>query len=319
MGAQSTKNGTHHPNNGFIPGGLLDDLAIFVAVARHGSFIAAAKHTSTPTSTVSRAVARLEERVGSPLLRRTSRKVALTEDGRQLLLRSGPHVDGLGEALAEATDQKSEPQGIIRITAPTFTGATRVTSRLAAFARKYPLITVEVDASNAIRDLVLDGYDLGIRVGPIADGDFVARKLWIGQFGLFATQSVLARLPASERRPARKKGPRVVSRTVLEREPCVVMRSSAVWRFRGRLGTTVVVKPRARFVVNDPRAAALAAQAGLGFVVLPLDVGSQADELVPLSCEDMAPEPIELYVLYPTRRLLPQRVRLAIDWLLSGA
>jgi LysR family transcriptional regulator AphB len=316
MRAQFTKNGTRHPIFGTVSAGLLDDLALFVAVARHGSFVAAARHTRTPTSTVSRAIARLEERMELSLFRRTSRNVSLTEEGRQVLLRAGPYLDGLDEALTEALDRRSEPAGLIRITAPTFTGATKVTELLAAFARRHPRISIELDASNALRDLVADGYDLGIRVGPTADADFVARKLWTGQFGLYATEELLGKTAAKRRRGERV---RTIDRGVLERGPCVVTRSTATWRFRDREGRVMQVKPRARFVVNDPRAAVLAARAGIGFVLAPMEAAVDVAGLLPLSCEGMAPEPTELYLVYPTRRLLPARVRLLLEWLLSGA
>lgn len=313
----------HHATNGtklVAPDtsleGLLDDLALFVAVARLGSFVGAARQTRTPTSTVSRTIARLEDRLEVPLFRRTSRKVSLTEEGRQLLLRAAPYLDGLGEALAEATDRRREPAGTIRITAPVFTGATRVTAALASFARAHPRITVEIDTSNAMRDLVLDGYDFGIRVGPNVDADFVARKLWTGRFGLFATEGVLYDALGARRGRGGKSARRDVDRATLERGPCVVLRAAAAWRFRDRAGNLVEVKPRERFIVNDPRAAVQAARAGVGFVLAPLDAAADARELVAVTCERMVPEPTELHLVYPTRRLLPQRVRLAIEWLL---
>jgi DNA-binding transcriptional LysR family regulator len=312
MRRQSTKNGTHHPDFGMMYQGAMDDVAVFVAVARAGSFVGASTQTRMPTSTVSRAIARLEERLGLALFRRSSRKVALTDAGRNLLLRASPSVDALREAIAETTDERGDIAGSIRITAPTFTGATRVTARLAAFARKHPRVTIELDASNSLRDLVMEGYDVGIRVGPSVDADFVARKLWTGRFGLYATEALLKEVAG-----ARAARARTIDRAVVERGPCVVTRSSAVWRFRDQRDDVVQVKPKGRFIVNDPRAALLAASAGIGFVLAPQEAGATMKELVALTCEKMAPEPTDLYLVYPTRRLQPLRVRKLIEWLAS--
>jgi DNA-binding transcriptional LysR family regulator len=305
MSGPSTKIGTPHPEGGMMRG--LDDLAVFVEVARAGSFVLASKRARIPTSSVSRAVARLEEELGARLFRRTSRKVAITEEGRRLLLRAGPLVDGLREALSSSTDRTGEPSGLVRVTAPAFTGATRIAAALAEFARAYPKIDVELDTSNVLRDLVEEGFDFGVRVGPTVDADFVARRLFTGVFGIFATPDLL-RAVFGKKRP-------VASRETLERGPCVVMRSSVVWRFRDAAGRRVEVKPRARFTVNDPRAAVEVAQRGVGFALTPVDAAAAAPNLVPVATDFGEPEPTELYVVYPSRRLLPERVRLALDWL----
>src|SRR4051812_3454636 len=102
------------------PPGALDDLAVFVSVAQHVSFVQASRRLGIPPSSVSRSVARLEEDLGVALLRRTSRKVAVTDDGRQLLLRAAAHVEGLEEALATAADRHPEPSGVVRVTAPAY-------------------------------------------------------------------------------------------------------------------------------------------------------------------------------------------------------
>ncbi|HVY28182.1 MAG TPA: LysR family transcriptional regulator [Polyangiaceae bacterium] len=290
--------------------GGLDDLSVFVCVARQASFVAASRRLGVPTSSVSRAVARLEDDLGVQLLRRTSRSVVLTDEGRQLLDHAAPHLDGIEEALSLTVDRLPEPSGVVRITAPAYTGSTRVARSMAAFSLAHPSITVELDATNAIRDLLQDGFDFGVRVGPYLHPDFVARRLWQGKFGLFAAQNfVTTNLGGAAR----------VSLEQLQSEPCVALRSSAVWRFRSSSGELVEVTPRVRFTVNDPRGTADAARHGVGITLLPLDsVGQEAQGLVRLCADFGEPEPLDLYVVYPTRRLLPQRVRMAIDWLAKG-
>src|SRR3954462_15956647 len=104
MTGQSGKSGMEKPKNGTILGArpALDDLTIFARVAEYTSFVQASRTLGVPSSSVSRAVARLEQELGVQLLRRTSRKVTLTDDGRQLHLRTAPHLEGISEALAVA-------------------------------------------------------------------------------------------------------------------------------------------------------------------------------------------------------------------------
>ncbi|MBL8607610.1 MAG: LysR family transcriptional regulator [Myxococcales bacterium] len=310
MARQSTRPGTRRPDFGTLAAGALagghgalDDLAVFLAIAAAGSFTLAARRSAIPKSTVSRAVARLEQRLGVALLRRTTRRVALTDDGRQLALAAAPHLEGLREALAVAHDDDGELQGVVRVTAPAFTGATIVAQRLGAFARAHPRVRIELDTSNVIRDLVAEGWDLGVRVGPLADADFVSRRLWTGRFGVFC-----ARRGGGERK-------RRVTRADLEGGPCVVMRTSSRWRFRDARGLVADVVPGAAFVVNDPRAAMEAAAAGAGWVLAPLDAARARGDLAEARCELGRPEPIDLHAVFPTRRLLPRRVRAALEWL----
>ncbi len=288
----------------------LDDLSVFAGVAEQASFVRASHRLGIPTSTVSRAVARLEEDLGVQLLRRTSRKVVLTDEGRQLHLHATPHLEGIAEALASVSDRHPEPSGVIRVTAPAYTGSTRVADALAAFALAHPKINVELDASNALRDLLQEGYDFGVRVGPLSNPDFVTRRLWRGQFGLFATRELVKRS---------LRGRTAISRETLEKEPCIALRPAPQWRFANAQGEVSTVTPRVRFAVNDPRAALEVARRGLGIVLSPLElVGAHPTGLQRLRPDFGEPEPLDLYLLYPTRRLLPQRVRLAIDWLIKS-
>jgi LysR family transcriptional regulator AphB len=301
--------GIGHPITGMMPGRLsgLDDLSIFASVARQASFVAASRRLGIPTSSVSRAVARLEDELNLQLLRRTSRKVVLTDEGRQLLEQAAPHLAALEEALASAMDRQPEPSGVVRVTAPSYTGSTRVARSLAAFSLAHPKIIVELDATNAIRDLLQDGFDFGVRVGPCIHPDFVARRLWQGQFGLFAAQTFVKSALA---------GKAQVNRETLQCQPCVALRPSVVWRFRSPTGELVEIAPPVRFTVNDPRGTADVARQGVGIALLPLDaVAENAHGLVRLRTDFGEPEPLDLHVVYPTRRLLPQRVRMVIEWL----
>lgn len=288
------------------PPGSFEDLAMFVEVARQLSFVAAAETMKTPASTVSRAVARLEDALRVRLLQRTSRRVALTAEGQQLLLRAAPAVDDLGNALTATVDDGAEVRGVVRVTAPAFTGSTRVARRLAEFARKYPGVTIELDVSNAIRDVIEDRFDLAIRVGPLEDADLVARRLWESEFGVFGARSLIGK-------------DRLLTRARLDELPAIVTRASGKWRFVDPGGARFEVTPRARFAVNDPRAAADVARRGVGLALVPLEAVSRGDpELVKLRCDFGEPEPARIFAVHASRRLLPTRVKLVLDWLTAN-
>lgn len=311
MTERSSKNGIGHATGGTNArgAGALDDLAVFVSVARHASFAAASRRLHIPTSSVSRAVARLEEELGIQLLRRTSRDVALSDEGRQLLEDASPHLEGLEKALTVTADRRRRPSGVVRVTAPAYTGSTRIARALAAFALEHPEISVELDATNVVRDLLHDGFDFAVRVGSLTSADFVTRRLWQGQYGLFAARAFVKKALA---------GQRVVTRETLERGPCVVLRPAARWYFRGPEGNSIEIIPQASFSVSDPRGTADVARRGIGIALLPLDLlAGDARGLVRLRSDFGEPELVDLHVVYPTRRLLPQRVRLAIEWLVN--
>ncbi|HEX8539378.1 MAG TPA: LysR family transcriptional regulator, partial [Cystobacter sp.] len=156
----------------------LEDLRLFAAVARHLSFVEAARKLGVPTSTLSRRVANLEEALGARLLQRTSRRVGLTEEGARLLERAGPLLDALASVLDRTVDREEEPAGRLRVTAPVLTGSQRIAPALFAFAAKHPRISVELTLTNARVSLIEEGYDLAFRIGPIQDAELVARRIW---------------------------------------------------------------------------------------------------------------------------------------------
>lgn len=155
----------------------LDDVEAFLAVAEHGSFTAGAVALSTTASVLSRAVTRLEARLGNQLLRRTTRRLGLTEAGRLYLeqVRTAFHL--LDEAERDAQGQQAELKGRVRLSVPTTYGHYRLPPLLARFARRHPDVRIELNITNRNVDLVAEGFDLAIRLGQLPDSGLVARKL----------------------------------------------------------------------------------------------------------------------------------------------
>ncbi|HEY3817384.1 MAG TPA: LysR family transcriptional regulator [Polyangiaceae bacterium] len=171
----------------------LNDVSTFVRVADGGGFTAAAKAMGVPKSTVSRALVRLERKLGVRLMQRTSRSLALTDAGRAYYERVRGAVASVSDATADVVDMGTEPRGTIRITAPVDVGQALVAGVVASFSHQYPKVVFEVTLTSRVVDLVAEGYDLAVRASPLRDSSLVARKLGEASLGLFAAPEYLAR------------------------------------------------------------------------------------------------------------------------------
>lgn len=171
----------------------LGDVEAFLAVAEHGSFTAGAVVLSTTPSVLSRAVIRLEARLGNQLLRRTTRRVSLTEAGRLYLEQARVAFTLLDDAEREIQGQEGELIGRVRLSVPTTYGHYRLPPLLARFARQYPGVQVELSITNRNVDLVAEGFDLAIRLGHFSDSGLVARKLEDATLCLVASPDYLER------------------------------------------------------------------------------------------------------------------------------
>ncbi|MDO5613165.1 MAG: LysR substrate-binding domain-containing protein [Paracoccus sp. (in: a-proteobacteria)] len=154
-----------------------DEITAFAAVADQGSFVAAARAIGVDASLISRRVRRLEERLRTRLLARTTRRVALTEAGARYHLRVRNLLEQLDAAGREAADLAAAPQGVLRVSAPQSFGMVAVAPLLADFIARWPDIRLDLSLSNRRVDLLADGYDLAIRMGQPQDSSLTMRKL----------------------------------------------------------------------------------------------------------------------------------------------
>jgi DNA-binding transcriptional LysR family regulator len=155
----------------------LNALNAFLAVARKRGFTAAAAELGISPSALSQSVRQLEERLGVPLLTRTSRSVALTEAGRRLLENAGPAVDLALEALRTAAVQPGEVTGRVRLTVPTIAVSTLIAPLLPRFLARYPKVEVDVRVEDRFVDIVAEGLDAGIRLTESIERDMVQVRL----------------------------------------------------------------------------------------------------------------------------------------------
>lgn len=174
----------------------LGDVEAFVAVVEHGSFTAGAVALSTTASVLSRAVARLETRLGRQLLQRTTRRLGLTEAGRLYFEQACSAFSLFEEAERDVLGQEGELAGRVRLSVPTTYGHYRLPPLLARFARQYPQVQVTLNITNRNVDLIAEGFDLAIRLGHLPDSGLVARKLEDAPLLLVASPEYVERMGA---------------------------------------------------------------------------------------------------------------------------
>lgn len=172
----------------------MDDLAVLVRVVERGSFAAAARELGTPTSTVSRAIARLEERSGVRLLQRTTRHLRPTTDGRELYASVVPAISSLRATAQALEPHGKQPRGRLRVSAASDLFSGFLSDVVVGFAERYPHVQLDFSVTNQRVNLVEDGIDVALRASAsLADSSLVARKLGVVQHGLYASPKYLER------------------------------------------------------------------------------------------------------------------------------
>jgi DNA-binding transcriptional LysR family regulator len=286
----------------------LNDAAFFVEVVERGSFSAAARTSGVPVSTVSRRVARLERRLGVALLTRTTRSLVLTDAGRMFHDHAVRAVAELDVAERVVRSLRERPQGRIRVAAPRGVAAL-IWPAIAEFLRRFPEVSVDLDAHERPVNLIEERYDLAVRTGALDDSTAIARKLLEGTYGLFASPSYL-----SERGV-----PRRVSD--LREHECVLVGDRAkqgIWSLRHGSGArkkTELVTVRGRVRVNEMGLAYQATLDGYGIGKLPdpMAAADVRDGRLRRVLPRVDGGPIPAWLIYPATRILSTALRAFVD------
>ncbi|MGB5724386.1 MAG: LysR substrate-binding domain-containing protein [Parasphingorhabdus sp.] len=282
--------------------------AIFAAVARRGSFTAAAQELSLSKATISKAITRLEQSLGTVLFHRTSRKISLSTAGRSLL----PHARQIaydGEAaMAAARDTTHLLRGQVRIAAPLSYGISHLAPVIADFMNQYPEIAIDVQLSDARIDLVEEGFDLAVRIAALPDSSLRAIKLRpIERY--FVTSPAYIERRGEPGHPSQ-----------LGEHDCFIysnLPTPEVWHLTGLDGKKVSVQPKCRLRTNNGTLELASLIAGHGISNLPdfLCANDVKDGRLVTILDDWHFEPIDLNIVMPPSTLRPARVTALIDHL----
>jgi DNA-binding transcriptional LysR family regulator len=292
-------------------GRLLAGVTVLAAVIEAGTLVRAAEALGITASGVSRAVSRLEARVGVRLLDRTTRSVTLTDEGRRFYERVGPHLSGIEAAAIEASGSANVVRGRLRVNVDPFFSRIVLAGQVVKFLDRYPEVSLELIMRDSVGDLVADGFDLAIRFGDPPAGTFVARKL-------IETRVLTVASPAYLVAHGRPRHP-----AEIVRHACIDFYDAAHgrpydWEFRN--GREVLpIKLSARLLVSDSGTMLGACEAGAGIAQI-LDLGTRhlidAGALVELFPE-WSGELFPLYALYPSRHHKAAKVSAFIDFCLE--
>ena len=289
---------------------ILNGMAAFAAVVDAGSFTAAAKDLGQSKSSISKQISKLEDRLGARLLNRTTRKLSLTDVGRDYYERCRRIVEEAEEAELAVTTMQECPRGLLRVSLPHSFGARYIAPILPDFMKRYPDISVEVHMSDQTVDLVDMGIDVAVRAGNLRDSSLIARKL-------AEIRIMIAATPAYWDQHGRPEHPRDLSR-----HNCFTYaysQSPKNWYFQDKTGGEMWVPVDGNLHGNSGEITLAALLAGLGVAALPtffcpdgLENGDLESVL-----EDYCRPPAGLYAVYPHSRHLSTKVRVFVDFLVE--
>ncbi len=285
-------------------------LQVFRHVAELGSFAEAARKLGLSPPAVSKNVAELEAHLGVRLISRTTRRMALTEEGRTYLDHVTRGLDALREADAALSLVKTSPSGTLRVSAPMTTALVRFSEAIPEFLSRYPGLILDLHLDDRRVDIVHEGFDLAIRGSSnLEDSSLIARKLAV-------MPHVLCAAPAYFKQHGKPNAPSDLKR--LDHVRFLFGGNVDVWTFR-KGGRTERIAVQARYSVTSSLAVRDALRGGIGISLIPLPY--VADDLrngrLQSALDDWTTAEITHYAVYPSRQHLAPKVRVFLDFLIQ--
>ena len=284
------------------------NLEAFAAVVEAGTFSAAGERLGVAKSVVSRRISQLERRLGSRLLHRTTRRLALTDTGRNFYQRAVQILADIDDAEQSVTEETLELRGSLKLAAPLTFGLMHMLDAIADFLKEHPAIELDLDLNDRNVNLVEEGFDMAIRIGELEDSTLVSKRVGTAHNVTCASQSYLDK-HGEPRHPD-------------ELKYHIGMQYSNIpyeqqWRFETPEGKTIQAQPQIRVRANNGESLAAAASAGLGVTTGPtfiLGKYIRDGRLVCILKEYQRPS-VGIYAVYPPGRLTPKRIQVFSDFI----
>lgn len=288
---------------------LLDGVAVFVAVVNARSFTAAAQALGHSTSFVSKEITRLENRLESRLLNRTTRTLSLTDAGRAYFDRCSQIVIDAENAERSISQLQESPRGLLRINAPASFGSKYLLDILPQFMLRYPQVKLEVEFNDRIIDVVAEGYDVVIRVGVTKDSNLVTRKFSSSKGVVVASPEYIKR-----------KGCPDTAEDLAQHDTVAysLLPTPTLWDFvRDGKRTSINIDPRV--MCNSAEIEVAMVKQGIGITRLPLFACEQevARGELEIILKNYEQPVFGVYAIYPHRQYLTAKVRAFVDFLVE--
>ncbi|KQA97494.1 LysR family transcriptional regulator [Vibrio metoecus] len=282
-------------------------LKSFHCVYENNSFKRAAEFLGLPTSNVSRHVALLEERLDIRLFDRTTRRIAATDAGDHLYLRTQPLLEKLNDALEEVTLHANQVIGQLNVLMP---DSPALAQAVVSFCLRHPSISLCCDTSISPKEDLLDGFDivLSFHRGKLEDNSWVAQEIKRWPSAVVASPQILQRFPRPFQMSDLKHVPCINSFTAINGAP---------WIFKNAKGELIIQKVQSAFKVNSGHLAKTGAISGLGFAILPTEFCQSEIEAGTLEVVEMEYQPADLvlYAFYSSRKHLAKKIKMFIEHL----
>ena len=284
------------------------DIEAFTAVVEAGTFSAAGERLGVAKSVVSRRISQLERRLGSRLLHRTTRRLALTDAGKNFYQRAVQILADLDDAEQSVAEETQELRGSLKLAAPLTFGLMHMSDAITEFLKEHPAIELNLDLNDRNINLVEEGFDMAVRIGELEDSTLVSRRLGTSRNVTCASQSYLD----THGEPAHP--------DELQTHICLQysnMTYRQQWRYATPEGKTIHAQPQIRIRTNNGESLAAAASAGLGITTGPTFIlGKYLKEGNLASILNKYQRPsVGIYAVYPPGRLIPRRIQVFSDFL----
>ncbi|ROS00251.1 DNA-binding transcriptional LysR family regulator [Sinobacterium caligoides] len=289
--------------------GQLEDMQMFIRVVDAGGIGRAADQLGIAKSAVSRRLSELEERLGTRLIQRTTRRSSLTDFGGRYYQEAMKIVDHIAEINCEATKTATDVSGVLRVAVPLSFGLLHLSPAIDLFTQRYPDIVIQVDFSDREVDLVEEGFDLAIRIANLKDSSLQARKISTVRHRLVASPDYLSRKGAPHSPEA------LMQHDILS----YGYARNFVWTIDDTEGVEHQLKLNSKMATNSGDFLAKMSVAGHGISMLPSFIcwkSLAAGDLVTVLPECGLPT-LTAFAVYPRSRFLPLRARLFIDFILE--